>query len=246
MTNRHGACRSLGFGTFTVLGVLLAAGCSDQRPATADSNLGEVQLALTLPGGTSITAVDWKILSPSSSVVAMGTLNTTGTRSPSFITSLSPGTGYTVTMSATTSTNAVCAGSSSAFSVTGGQATSVGVNLLCSGSVADGGTLGSLVVTGTVVPGDHCPALAGWFITPQSATGTMPVDISVMATDADMGETLTFAWSATSGSFASAGSNTTEYTCGTTGSQTLTVAITDSHAPAPCTTTVMFPAVTCQ
>jgi hypothetical protein len=67
----------------------------------------------------------------------------------------------------------------------------------------------------------------------------------VTAADADMGETLTFSWTATSGSFMSASSATTHYTCGATGTQTLSVAITDSHTPTPCTTTVMFPPVSC-
>ena len=41
----------------------------------------------------------------------------------------------------------------------------VAVDLLC-GNVppSDAGTLGSLVVTAKLVPGDNCPALAGWFI----------------------------------------------------------------------------------
>lgn len=245
MNNRFGMCRGLRRGTIVLAGVLLAAGCTNERAAN-DPNVGEVQLALMLPDGTAISSVDWKILAASSSVVAMGTLNTLGTRSPSFIASLASGTGYTVNMTATTSQNTTCSGTSSAFNVTGGQATPVSVNLLCSGSVADAGTLGSVVVTGTVVPGDHCPALTGWFITPQATTGTAPIDVSVTASDADMGETLTFAWTATSGLFSSAGKSTTQYTCGTTGAQTLTVAITDSHTPAPCTTTVMFPSVDCQ
>lgn len=245
MKNEHGARRPFGLGTFVLAGVLLAAGCTNERAAN-DPSLGEVQLALMLPDGTSINSVEWKILAASGSVAAMGTLNTSGTRAPSFISSLPAGTGYTVNMTATTTTNTTCAGVSTAFSVVSGQATPVSVNLLCSGSVADAGTLGSVVITGTVVPGDHCPALTGWFITPQSATGTTPIDVSVTANDADMGETLTFAWTATSGLFASAAAPTTQYTCGTAGSQTLTVAITDSHAPGPCTTTVMFPAVNCQ
>lgn len=227
-----------------MLGTLLAMSCSNV-PTVNDPTVGQVQIALTLPDGTSVDVVSWKILSSSSSVLAMGTLNTSGTRTPSFISSLPPGAGYTVSMTATTSANVTCSGVSSAFAVTAGMATPVSVNLLCSGLVADGGTLGSVIVTGNVVPGDHCPVLTAWLITPQSATGTTPIDISVTASDADTGETLTYAWSAGSGVFASAGSATTQYTCGSAGPQTLSVAITDSHTPAACTTTVMFPAVNC-
>ncbi len=243
MNDRHRA-RPGRRGLFVLLGTLIAVSCANER-AVNDPSFGQVQLALTLPDGTSINTVDWKILSSSSAVLAMGTLNTSGSRSPSFISSVPSGTGYTVNMTATTSTNVTCAGVSSAFSVAAGQATPVSVNLLCSGVVSDAGTLGSVVVTGTVVPGDHCPALTAWFISPQSAAAGTPIDISVTASDADTGDTLTYAWSAAAGVFASAGSPTTQYTCGGAGPQTLSVAITDSHTPAPCTTTVMFPAINC-
>ncbi len=126
-----------------------------------DQPVGEVHRALTLPNGTSIDSVDWQVLSSSNSVVEMGTLNTTGARSPSFISSVPTGMGYTVSMTATTSTNTTCVGSSSPFSVAAGQATMVNVNILCSAMVADGGTLGSVVVTGMVVAGDHCPGAHG-------------------------------------------------------------------------------------
>ena len=244
MKNRHGVRSPTKRGTFFLLGALLTLGCGKEKPPT-DQDVGEVHLALTLPDGTSINNVNWKVLSSTNAVVEMGMLNTAGNRSPSFISSLPTGTGYTVAMTATTDANVVCSGNSSAFDVTGGQATTVTVNILCSATVADGGTLGSVVVTGMIVAGDNCPALTGWFITPQSTTGHSPVDVSVTANDADTSDTLTYAWTATSGSFAGASSSTTTYACGATGSQTLTVAITDSHAPMPCTTTVMFPAVSC-
>lgn len=226
-----------------ILGAFLS-GCvgADQR----DGDLGQVNLALTLPDGSTINSVAWKVLSSSSAVLASGTLNTTGTRMSSFIASLAAGTGDTVNLTAATSTGVNCAGTSAPFDVLAGQATMVAVNILCDGSGGGAGNLGSIVVSGTVVPGDHCPTLTGWFITPQSTVGTSPVDVSVMASDADMGDTLTYAWTATSGTFASAASPMTQYTCAATGSQTLTAAISDNHTPTPCTTRITFPAVDCE
>ena len=71
------------------------------------------------------------------------------------------------------------------------------------------------------------------------------IDVSAMATDADTGETLTYAWSATSGTFSSVGSATTKYACGPAGMNTLTVTVTDNHAPTPCSINISFPPVTC-
>src|SRR5450432_468390 len=142
MKTRQGVRWPIRRGHFLLLGALLTLGCGKDKPPS-DQDVGEVHLALTLPDGTSINSVDWKVLSSSSSVVAMGMLDTTGTRSPSFISSLPTGTGYTVSMTATTATNTMCVGNSSAFDVAAGHATAVTVNILCSATVADGGTLGS-------------------------------------------------------------------------------------------------------
>jgi hypothetical protein len=244
MKNQHGVRRPIRRGAFLILGALFFLGCTGDK--VSDRDIGEIHIALTLPDGSSITSVAWKVVSGTSTIVASGTLNTTGSRMPSFISSLPAANGDTLNMTATTSGGVMCVGNSSPFNVVAGQSTMVNVNILCDGTVADGGTFGSVVVTGTLVPGDRCPALASWFITPQDTTGTDPIDVAVTASDPDSGDTLTYAWTATAGSFMSPTSATTQYTCAATGAQTLQVAITDSHAPAPCTTHVMFPSVNCQ
>jgi hypothetical protein len=234
----------IGRGALLAVCALLSVGCTTYKDP--ESGLGKMQLALTLPDGESVSSVSWKVLSSSSAVVASGMLNTSGSRQISFISSMPPGMGDTVEMTATTSTNVSCMGTSSPFNVVAGQSVPVSVNLQCDVSPGDGGTLGSVVVSGAIVPGDHCPTLASYFISPQATMGSAPIDVTVAGADSDMGDTLTYAWTATSGSFASATSATTTYTCGATGAQTLTVAITDDHAPTPCTTHVTFPAVDCQ
>ncbi|HVU49499.1 MAG TPA: hypothetical protein VHL80_02370 [Polyangia bacterium] len=227
-----------------ILGALLSLNCAGDKAPGGD--LGEMRLALTLPDGESVSSVSWQVLSSSSAVVASGMLNTSGNRSISFISSMPPGMGDTVTMSAMTSTGVSCMGTSSAFNVVAGQSVPVSVNLQCDVSPGDGGVLGSVVVSGAIVPGDHCPTLASYFISPQGTMGSTPIDVTVTGADSDPGDTLTYAWTASSGTFANAAVATTEYTCGATGMQTLTVAITDDHAPTPCTTHVTFPAVDCQ
>ena len=91
MKNRFGGRRPIRRGTFVVMGALLASGCGKDK--MTDHAVGEVHLALTLPNGTSINSVDWEVLSSSNSVVEMGTLNTTGARTPSFILEFAHGYG---------------------------------------------------------------------------------------------------------------------------------------------------------
>lgn len=217
-------------------------------PSAANSGVkgGSIQFALALPDGSSISSVAYKVFSSTGTIVASGSVNTTGGRTPSFITSLAAATGDTVSLTAVTSTGDTCTGTSAPFNVVSGGLATVAVDLLC-GNVpsSDAGTLGSLVVTAKLVPGDNCPMLAGWFITPQETMGASPVDVAVMATDSDSGDTLTYAWTATSGSFANATAAGTQYTCATTGPQTLSVTVSDNHAPTACTTQITFPAVSC-
>jgi hypothetical protein len=69
--------------------------------------------------------------------------------------------------------------------------------------------------------------------------------VSVAATDADAGDTLTYAWSATAGTFVGASLATTQYTCAAAGDQTLSVVISDNHMPSACSITATFPVVSC-
>jgi hypothetical protein len=220
----------------------LCIGCSPS--GNAEGPTGEVELALSLPDGTSVTSVSWKILSASNATLVSGTLNTSGSQRPSFIASLVAGTGDTVSMDATTSTGVSCTGKSAPFDVVAGQAVNVAVNVLCGGTSSDAG-IGSVVVSGTIVAGDHCPTLTSWLVSPQAAAAPDPIDVTVGASDQDTGDTLSYAWSATAGTFTTATSATTQYHCAATGSQTLTVQVTDNHTPTPCTTSIAFPTVDC-
>jgi hypothetical protein len=208
---------------------------------------GRIEVALALPGGVTVSSVAWKVLSSASVVLASGTVNTNDPKAtPSVDVSVPTGTNDTVTMTTTTSQGVSCSGTSAPFNVTSGQPVPVPVTITCGNVTTDGGSPGSVVITGTVVPGDSCPVLSSWQISPQmtSASGGQ-IDVSAIASDADSGDTLTFAWSATAGSFLAASSATTKYVCNAAGTQTLTVAISDNHSPTPCTINVSFPVVDC-
>ena len=226
----------------TILGSLLAVGCS----GSSSDDAGEIKIALTLPDTMTINSVDWKVLSSTSAVLLMGTINTSDPNlQPSVVAGVPAGVGDVVVMSAVTNGGVMCSGTSPAFNVVAGQTVPVMVNITC-GSSTPGSGLGSAVITATVVPGDSCPVVTAYLLTPGAATSpTGQISVSVAAMDSDMGDTVSFHWSAPAGTFADANVASTTYTCTTAGSEALTVDIADNHMPTPCTTHIQFPAVTC-
>ncbi len=231
------------FGALFLL-TIAATGCSPV--AGQDTDVGGIRLALALPDSVTISSLDWRVLSATNAVIVQGTIATTDPAvQPSVVTGLPAGVGDVVSMSATTNTGVSCSGTSSPFNVVAGQTVSVPVNIACGASTPSSG-LGSAVISGTVVPGDNCPVATAYTLSPaQAPSPSGQITVGVTATDADSGETLTFAWTATAGTFVSSTSASTLYTCSVAGSQTLTVAITDSHQPTACTTRITFPAITC-
>jgi hypothetical protein len=225
---------------------LLAAAVGCQSTENGSGDQGQLTLALSLPGSVTIDAVNWQVLSSTSAVLASGTIDTSHAgAAASLSVGVAAGTGDTVKMSAMTSTGATCMGTSAPFNVSAGMTVPIGVTLNCSATMTGGG-LGSVVVTGTVVEGDNCPTLVSWMLSPQqTAANGGTIDVAATANDADMGETLTYAWTATGGTFTSPAMASTQYTCGSAGMNTLTLTVTDNHTPTACSINISFPQVTC-
>ena len=227
-----------------LLTAVCGASCQGQVGGSA-ADEGQVVLALTIPDGATISSVSWTVRSSSNQLLASGTTNTSRSgATASFAVGLAAGTGDVVTMTATTSAGETCTGSSAPFNVVANQTSPVSISLNCQAVIADGG-VGSVVVMATVVPGDSCPALTSWTISPAAAAANGGrIDVTASATDAD-NDTLTYQWSAAAGSFASSTATTTTYTCGPVGSQVLHLIVSDGHAPVPCSIDVAFPPVSC-
>jgi hypothetical protein len=228
-----------------LLGIALAVGC-ERPPISAE--IETVEIALSLAGGAAVGGVSWTIVSSAGMVLASGNVMSGPGSSASFGVGLPPAAGDLLAMTATTSGGATCTGTSAPFDVIAGGVVSVSVTLLC-GALA--GDAGSMVVTRSRVPGDGCPAVASWLIAPleaSSAGGPGGVSLSVSASDPDgpdAGDPLTYSWTATSGSFADRAAPSTEFLCGASGTQTISLSISDSHAPTPCVLELSFPPVTC-
>jgi hypothetical protein len=242
-TNRGVRLRS----TAVPLSALLLAACTNMSSeVSGPEHKGQIMLALATPAGTNVSSFSWQVTSSTNQVLSSGTSGgVVPGVDPSVILGLPASVGDRVSMDVTTSAGVHCTGISNPFDVVAGQTNSVNVNVNCDSARMDGGA-GSVVVTGVLVAGDNCPSVGGWTLSPQSAAangGTIAV--SVTALDADPGDTLTYAWSATAGTFLGASQATTTYTCAAAGDQTLSVVISDSHMPSACTITATFPAVSC-
>ena len=226
----------------TLLSSAAAVNCSK---GSHTSDVGTLQLALTLPDATTLNAVAYKVLAmDGTTVLANGSIDTSDKgATPSVDVSVvdSGGTLDTVNLHGTTSAGVVCDGTSVGFPVVAGQPSMVVVSLVCGGSQLKT-TKGSVIVNGSVVIGDNCPVLTSWMANPlQVSTPAGLIHVSVAASDADTTDVLSYAWTATAGTFVAGTSAATDYTCTTAGTQTLTVTVSDNHGTTPCTAVQTFP-----
>ena len=207
---------------------------------------GQVRLGLTLPHGVTIGSLTWRVLSSTGAVLASGFTDTSNpSATPSLSVSVPPGSGEHVDLTATTSDGGTCTGTSAAFNVADGQLVTISLSITCD-PPPPGPTTGTIIITGIIVTGDSCPVIKTWAISPrQTATVGGTIDVTASVTDADTGDTLTYAWAATSGTFADPASATTTYSCASAGTQTLSLSVSDNHQPIPCTVDVSFPPIDC-
>ena len=211
-----------------------------------DQQKGQIVVALAAPTGITVSSFSWEVTSSTNQVLASGsTSSVVAGIAPSLVIGLPAAVGDRVSMDATTGSGVHCKGTSNPFNIVAGQTNPLSVNLNCDSLPTDGGT-GSIVVTGVLVSGDNCPALSAWTLSPQSAAANGgKIDVGVTATDSDTGDKLSYAWSATAGTFVGASLAATQYTCAAAGDQTLSVVISDNHTPSACSITATFPLVSC-
>jgi hypothetical protein len=95
--------------------------------------------------------------------------------------------------------------------------------------------LPTATVKSDVVPGDNCPTLTSWVVSPiQTSVGAW-IDVRAAATDDDPGEAVTYSW-APAEKFEAPGQATTRYRCAFPGKQAILLKVTDDHSPMTCST----------
>lgn len=190
---------------------------------------GTVGMKLTLPGGETVNSVNWTITGPngSAAVVQSGSVDVSNSQSVSFqVAGLLPGSGYAVSLTATSTDGLVtCAGSAS-FSIFARSTTTVTDVMQCNPTP---GEAGSAMIS---APTYNCAAWNSVAVSPSETTVGHSVAVSASATGANPSG-ITYAWSAPAGSgnFSAPSSASTNFTCAAAGSVTLTLTVGDGPVP---------------
>jgi hypothetical protein len=205
--------------TLGILG-LVSFACA-RPPSSHPGDIGDVVLALTLPGGGIVNAVSYTITGNGISPIT-GTIDVSapGTTAPTTLVSGLAAGSYSVAMMASSSDGQTCSGSAP-FTVVAGQTALASVLLQCTRT----NTRGSVAITGRI---DQCPLITSISATSLQAPLGGAINIGVVVSDLD-GDSVSYSWSASPsglGSFGAQAANTT-FTCLAVGNPQLSIAVTD-------------------
>jgi len=230
------------------LGLCLAlAGCSSSAPQSSQSpteqTAGEGSLGLTLSSGATLTSVNYTIIGPASFSKA-GSLDVSNSTTISgLIGGIPAGSGYAITLSASTADALLSCSGSATFNVVARQTTPVSVAVICK----ELPKTGNVLVNGVL---NVCPVVDGISITPSELVIGASVVVNATAHDSDAApSSLSYQWTASSGTLSSATAQNPTFTCTAAGAATLTLRLSDGDATADCadtaTATVTCSAPTC-
>ena len=221
--------------TFAIAFAVFFAGCASER--TGPSEPGSVSVNLIV-GNTDVTAVNFEVTCSDSTVCPLnGQFNVVDDREPpvwATIMDLPVGDPddpivYTINLSALDDQGEVLCTGSESFTVDPIITVKVNVVLTCGGDGEE--LLGNVDIDATfeIVEGNNCPRLHFLNAVPNDIPEGGASAVTVLVSDAD-GDPLTTALTATSGSFEDPAAQSTTYTCGSSGTQTISVSVTDGDA----------------
>ncbi len=231
------------FGLAVAIAAPSMSGCSSSQNDSGNNGgqgpghqaLGTIGMDLTLPGGETITSVNWTI-NQGATVVKTGTYSVpaAATTISFFIPNVAAGSGYTITLSATSPDGAIsCIGTSSPFTVTAQTTTDVNVFLTCTSTSADGGAnSGGVLVNGTPV---DCATWTSASAQPAAAVTGGVVALAAGAVGPNAAG-VTYAWTASAGSIDTPSQSQANYTCpAAPQTVTITLNVGDGVLPAGAT-----------
>jgi hypothetical protein len=222
---------ALAFGGFAAI-----AGCNVGTGANAPSvtsqdATGQVSLALQLAGGATIQSASYTITGPNAfSRTGSIDLSSSSTLTAT-IGGLPAGTGYQISLSATTSDGkGTCLGSAS-FDVIARMTRAVNVGLTCH----EAPTTGSVLVKGQI---NVCPVIDGLEAAPAEVQVGGSIALNAAAHDTDAGPSaLTYAWTATGGTLSDATVANPTLKCTTPGMVTVSLSVSDGDPASSCADT---------
>jgi hypothetical protein len=231
---RH-AVLVLSAGVATVLAAQ-GVGCSSHDSGAApggsadngtSEDVGSAGLAVTLSGSESVSTVAWTITGPNgaSTVVKQGTVDVSNSTTIRFVVGgLPTGAGYTITLTAASNDGTVACSGSAQFAIAPHATTNVSVLMQCNSPAADAG---SASIGGQTF---NCGTANFAAASPSETTVGHSLTLTGSAAGPDP-NALTYAWSAPSGTFSAPTSATTNFTCTTPGTVTVTLTVGDGTIP---------------
>ncbi len=231
--------------TFALLATagLFASAAAVNCSKSPTEETGDLKLALTLPGGIQINTVTYQVTSSGGATLLSGSFDVSNpSATPSLDLVLPPASGDRITLTATSvSPLPVQTFTGSAtFNVVSGGVTTVPVTL--TNTLVPVTPPGTVLVNGVIVAGNNPPVITSVVVAPATQGINAAIGVTVTATDADAGDTLTFAWTATpDGTFVNPALASTSYSSATGGTKTLRITVTDNHAPTPASTFIDLP-----
>ncbi|HZJ66395.1 MAG TPA: hypothetical protein VFD36_22970 [Kofleriaceae bacterium] len=207
-------------------------GCTDDGAALeSDDSTGEVGIALTLPGGTTIQSASFSITGPMG-FSRTGTINVSAsTRLTALISGIPAGTGYQITITATTTDGSTSCSGSASFAVQPGRITSAVVAMTC----LEAPRTGSVLVDGHL---NICPTIDALGAIPAEVQVGGDIALSASAHDTDAGPSpLSFGWTSSAGSFSDPSARNPTFRCTTPGTVTIQLSVSDGDPAASCAAT---------
>ncbi len=231
------AVLSVCLGGQALIGCSATPGGGDGAEAESESS-GSIGLALQVGSGLTLNQIDYAIIGPLG-FSKTGTIDVSNSTTISAVISgLPAGTGYSITLSGTsTDGSATCSGSAT-FDVVAHQTTVATVNVSCHQAA----TTGSVQIDGTI---NVCPVADGISANPAQVTVGASIALSISAHDSDSGPSpLAYSWTASSGTLSDAASPTPTFTCTAPGTVTLSVGVSDGDLANGCSD-IATTSVTC-
>lgn len=240
MKHKHGAFeRSTLLGKLPLIGSLMLgagsalAGCSSEPLAHGVEQLGSLGVNLQAAPGVTLSSVSYEITG--NGFEKRGNLDVSGAPTISgSIGGIPAGTGYLITLSASSAEGNQSFVGSAKFDVTARKTTAVTIHLQGSGASGNG----NVAVSGTLNVG---PVLDELSVAPLTAFVGKSITLSGVASDADNGPSpLSYYWSATGGAIDSPISPSATLTSNSPGTFTVKLSVSDGESTDSATTTVTF------
>jgi len=212
----------------TVILAASAGGCSDAPLNHSSADVGGVSVSLSIGGGETINSASYSITGPAA-FTNSGTIDLSNSTSVAVtLGGIPAGSGYNITLTATTTDGSISCGGSATFTVTAGQTVSVVIALSCQ----EAPHKGSVQVTGTL---NICPTIDSLSTSTNDVIVGASIALTSTAHDTDSGPgPLTYSWMSTSGTFNDPASPNPTFTCTAPGAVTLTLVVSDGDPNTTC------------